>query len=336
MRTTLPPTSVPAIGAQRRPNGDLSWMGFASNPAYGTDPNRGWEIHGLNGSLKRVVKTVGSATDHHEMIQLANGNDLAISYKLRTGVNLTVLGMGTNQNVLDLVIQELRPNGTRRWSWNSADHVNTKEAVAAVRFTGPNTLSGDEVDLIHGNSVAEASNGDLIVSARGLNAIIRINRKTGKIAWKLGGNKPKNASTVDLVVKGDPFGGPRGQHDARLVPGGKLSLFDNQFGTTRPSRGLVYKLNVPAGTATLIYEHRNPRGEQSFGLGSMLYRSNGSAMIGWGARQPVIEELDANENRTFSFTWKSGGPQYRAEKYPLSAFNANQLRNNAGGSVQTP
>jgi hypothetical protein len=331
-------TSVPAIGLHRRPNGDLSWFGFASNRPYGVDANRGWEIHGINGSLKRVVKTVGNATtatDHHELLQLANGNDLAISYKLRTGVNLTVLGMGTNQNVVDLDIQEVRPNGTRKWRWNSKDHIDTAEAIAAVKRTDPNqTYTGNEVDLVHANSVQEAPNGDLIVSVRGLNAVIRINRQTGKIVWKLGGTAPFEPGAKHLAIKGDPFGGPLGQHDARLV-GNRLSMYDNQYLSpgTRPSRGLVYRLNTAAGTATMIYEHRNPRGEQSFGLGSMLYRSDGSAMIGWGARQPIIEELNAQQNRTFSFTWQSGGAQYRAHKYPLSAFDAQQLRNNAGGNA---
>jgi hypothetical protein len=117
-------------------------------------------------------------------------------------------------------------------------------------------------------------------------------------------------------------------------------MFDNQYvpppGTSKPPRGVVYKINGTAGTATMIYEHREPQNRTAFGLGSMRYRSDGSAMIGWGPIQPVIEELDANQKRTFAFIWQSGGPQYRAEKYPPSAFSASQLRNNAGGQAEAP
>ena len=65
----------------------------------------------------------------------------------------------------------------------------------------------------------------MIASFRNLDAVYKIKKSTGKIVWKLGGTRtPKS-----LTVKHDPHNYTLGaQHDARLLPDGTLTLFDNR------------------------------------------------------------------------------------------------------------
>ncbi len=340
-------TQAPVIGVHRRPDGRLAWSELLGG-AYGVDPSRGWEIHNLDGSLQRVVKTVGSPTDHHELLRLDSGNDLAITYKIRTGVDMTgvdckVLSGGSvpcGDVVTDLEIQELRPNGTVVWTWNSKDHTTPTESTQPFVLPDPNSPTNSAVDLFHANSVFEAGNGDLLVSARAMNAVFRINRNTGKIRWKLGGKPPTEPGAVDLQIVGDPFGGPVGQHDARIGDDGTITMFDNRtnplVSNPGPSRAVAYDVDVAAGTATMVDELRRSDGRTTLGLGSYIRNADGSGIIGWGPFQPVIEEVDSDGDRVFGFTWQSGGPQYRAVKYGPGAWDANALRNNAGGTAEHP
>ena len=91
------------------------------------------------------------------------------------------------------------------------------------------------LDLIHTNSVSLAPDGtgDLIISARSLDAVLRIRRNPGgaddgRILWKLGGTTPQSNGTVHYTMTGDPLGSFLRQHDAALLANGNVVLFDNQ------------------------------------------------------------------------------------------------------------
>ena len=332
-------TATPAIDMKLLPNGNLAWTPLLG-ASFGTNPTGAYEEHSLDGSLVRTWSTVGSPTDHHELLPLPNGNKLMVSYPVRTGVDITALGAGygSSEQVVDGLIQEIRPDGTVAWEWKSQDHIAPAETTAHIDglYIGAETPQGHVTDLLHINSVdVDPANGNLVVSARHLDAVFEIRRDPGQaddgtILWKVGGNAPTSPATKDITIVGDPLGGPRRQHDARLSADGHLTMYDNESSTANPARGLDYRLDVAAGTATLNWEYRRPDGAASFGLGSTRRLADGSTIICWGGLQPLLTELGPLGNTTIQVSQVPTGISYRSLKEPLATFDAATLRADAG------
>ena len=65
------------------------------------------------------------------------------------------------------------------WEWRTWEHLDPEtDCITAVQ---------DQREAwTHGNGVAELPNGDIALSFRNISTVIIIDRKTGKIIWKLG------------------------------------------------------------------------------------------------------------------------------------------------------
>ncbi len=113
-------------------------------------------------------------------------------------------------------------------------------------------------------------------------------------------------------------------------------MYDNQAGVPgRVSRAVAYRIDVAAGTATMLWERRNrePGGST---VGSVQQTAD-SVVINWGAgQQPFLEELALDGRRLLAVGLPFGGNSYRTIKYPPADFDVNVLRANAGGSVAAP
>ena len=245
--------------------------------------------------------------------------------------------------MVDTWIQEITPAGTLAWSWHSEDHIAVAETVAQLDQASIIQTVGSPtqvLDLVHANSVdVDPVTGDVIVSARHLDAVLRIRRSPGQpddgtVLWKLGGNAPTSATTTQLTILGDPFGGPRRQHDARLLPDGNITLFDNQsFHPGTSSRGVEYTLDLTAGTATMVGSWGRTDGQQAFGLGSMRRMPDGSTIIGWGAITDLLSDyLPGHSVRpAMVIRLPAGATNYRVVKLPPEALDESLLRATAGG-----
>jgi hypothetical protein len=136
---------------------------------------------------------------------------------------------------------------------------------------------------------------------------------------------------------GDPLGGPKRPHDARLN-GNVLTMLDNRAATGQPSRAVAYAIDTsnPADpTATMLWEFRNgaPGGAT---LGSVQQTDN-SVVVNWGAgQQPFLEELAFNGQRLMAIGLPNSGNSYRTVKYAPADFDVNVLRANAGGAIDSP
>jgi hypothetical protein len=84
-------TATPVIGVQLLPDGNLSWTPLLG-PSFGVQPTGAFQEHALGGTLVRTWSTVGTPTDHHEMLPLANGDMILASYHQRNGVDVSALG----------------------------------------------------------------------------------------------------------------------------------------------------------------------------------------------------------------------------------------------------
>jgi hypothetical protein len=70
------------------------------------------------------------------------------------------------------------------FEWHSLEHVGFEESTA-----GPNPDQRDAYDYFQINSVAEDNVGNLLVGARKTSAIYKVDRESGEVIWRLGGNR---------------------------------------------------------------------------------------------------------------------------------------------------
>jgi hypothetical protein len=96
-----------------------------------------------------------------------------------------------------------------------------------------------------------------VISCRHTDALYRIERKTGRVDWKLGGRH--TSKSLELI--GDPKYGSKsfgGQHDVRVLPDGTITVYDNGSRRERPPRLLRFRIDAGKRTATLIEQHTEP------------------------------------------------------------------------------
>ena len=184
-----------------------------------------------------------------------------------------------------------------------------------------NDVTNGIYDPWHYNSIEPTADG-YILSFRHLDAIYRItNTVAGPIQWKLGGT----ARSESLSIVDDPLGGTSGQHDARLLPDGSVSLFDNGtlgLGPRRPPRALRYVIDTQAKTATFAGALDDSEVGSSGCCGSARLLPGGDIVAGWGGT-PQIAEYAPDGTRLFRI---SGTFVYRGTPLLPGQFTAQQFR----------
>lgn len=242
-----------------------------------------YERYALDGTARGTASTAGVGADLHDIVGLPNGNLLVEAYPTREHVDLTALGGPADAAVLDALIQEVRPDGTVAWEWNSKDHIALEESAGWPLPAVLTEIGGQAVyDIVHLNSVEPTAGGDVIISARHLDAVYRLRRSDGSVAWKLGGTPTPQS----LAIAGDAYPALplSGQHDARLLADGTLTLHENGTrGGGRPPRALRFALDPAAGTATELEDVRDARVTSAFCCGSARRLPGGHWLMGWAA-----------------------------------------------------
>jgi Arylsulfotransferase (ASST) len=297
------------------PNGHLVW-GSLTGAAY--------QEHALNeDAVLHTYRTVGVPTDSHDLQVMANGDILLISYPQRSGVDISQFVPGqTSASVIDAVIQEIdATDGHLVWSWNSKDHIGLNETDPQwwPRLSAP-------YDLVHMNSVEDDGDG-IIFSARHLDAIYRIDKATGEIDWKLGSSDPVTRTNKSLTVLNDPFGNHPfgGQHDARRLADGTVTLHDNGTGVNRDPRAVRYSIDPVARTATLVESVSDPQVHGSFCCGGARKLPTGDWVVSWGAG-PLVEEMTPTSQRVLALNFADGHFSYRVEPIMPVRLDASTLR----------
>ncbi len=314
---------------------------FASAPAsgFGRDPNGGFDVYNLEtNQITGRIKTVNAPTDFHELRMLPNGNRLLLSYPLKHGVDLTGLTAtpmpGPNSTIADCEVQEVNPQGQLVYKWDASDHI---DPVTENKFVGVDSINNETVyDVYHCNSIDAIPGGDLLVSVRHAFAVVRIRRSDSKIIWKLGGTANNKDSAQHITIQNYPQGTLSAQHDARYLPNGNISVFDNQSFSPGPAQGVEFALNLTAGTAAPVFQFGQPLGKPSFATGNFRRYGDGDSVICWGflafggPNEQLFSEVNAAGEDVLDVAFGSGDPPYRAVKVPTTRFDVNVLRDNAG------
>ena len=163
------------------------------------------------------------------------------------------------------------------WSWSSYGRIGLDESVIRPQCNNPSPW-----DYWHSNSIDKFPNGDYLVSGRRSYTVYRINRETGDIVWRLGGQKS------DFKMKGFELGG---QHAVKIVKTDNrfitLSIFDNAVGPSHPpttyenSRGLIVRLDTKAMTAKILQQFDHPEGGYAHERGNMHLLDNKNVWLCW-------------------------------------------------------
>jgi Arylsulfotransferase (ASST) len=209
--------------------------------------------------------------------------------------------------IVDTAIQQIDVHtGLVRWEWHSLDHIGAEESeVEAPSGASP-------WDYFHLNSIDRTPSGDLLISARSTWAGYLLQSGSGKVLWRLGGNK----SSFEM----GPGTKMAWQHDGRVMADGELTFFDD--GSNPPihsqSRGLRIALDPKTHQARLSksYIHTDPP-LLAASQGNMQTLANGNVLLGYGG-VPAISEFAPDGSLVFDAHQPFDMSFYRAFRRPWS------------------
>ena len=192
--------------------GRIVWGQFSS-PGFGTNPALGYEVRELDGTFVKLWRTVGAPTDYHDIVELPGWgpSDDRVRHSTRhRGPDVTGPAEESdhvytaNEQIVDSIVQRVRPDDSVAWTWNSADHI---DEIAETTFPMWFPFCAC-ADLVHVNAIDVTPAGDVLVSARNLDSVLVVrdpgavgDPTAGEIIARYGGQ----LSTV--TFNDPPYGG---------------------------------------------------------------------------------------------------------------------------------
>jgi hypothetical protein len=248
----------------------------------------------------RVLWEVRHPDHHHDGIRLCNGNVLLLCLA-RLPQNLVAAvrgGMPGTEHKGEMYadyLVEMTTDGVVVWEWRIWEHLDPE----TVRITA---VQERREEWAHGNGVAELPNGDIVVSFRTISTVIIIDRKTGKIIWKLG--------APPLC----------GQHAPTPLQNGNLLIFDN--GPHRLDHPMPFSrvIEVERSTLKIIWEYREKRESDFFSprISNAQRLPNGNTLICEGDFGRLFEVTAGGE-----LVWEYVNPYFEG---PANAQNNRVFR----------
>ena len=252
----------------------------------------------------------GYNTDFHDMVMLSNKHTFLMSYDFqKVHMDTVIAGGDSDATVIGTIIQELDEDKNVKLQWRSWDHYKITDATYDIN------LRASTIDYVHANSIEIDYDGNILLSARYLDEITKIDRQTGNIIWRLGGKYCKNN---EFTFLNDPIGFSH-QHDVRRLLNGNITLFDNgNLHSPRYSRVAEYQVDEVNKFVSLVWEYKNDPQTYSPAMGSARRLSNHNSIIGWGGlTTPVsISEVQPDGTVSFYLTLPDTLINYRAFKFP--------------------
>ena len=246
----------------------------------------------------------GYGTDEHELQFLPNGHVLMIGLDYRSvDMSKIVSGGNPNATVIGNTVIELDKNNNIVFEWKSWDHYKITDAEHI-------NLTNATLDYVHMNAISVDDDGNLVVSARHLSEITKIDHKTGDIIWRLGGKNNQ------FTYVNDPYKNSY-QHDIRALGNNHYTIFDNGNYHNPPfSRAVEYKIDTSQKTATLVWQYRNNPDYYSWWMGDVQRLPNGNTLIGWAdASVPKVTEVTPSGEKVYQLDFVNPANCYRAFKF---------------------
>ena len=284
------------------PDGSLAWYWTLG----GT-----WERLDSSLTVTESFDIQGGENDYHDLELLPNGHRLLLGQEI---VSVTLEDSipdpaEPDRALIDCLIEEQDEQGNVVWFWRASEHIPPTWCTHCF-------WNASLIDAYHHNAFQTLENGDVLLCLRNMDAVVRINRQTDELVWVAGGP----FSDFALTGPGEEFRHP---HDAHLVDGNRLLVFDNGTGKNPMiTRGVEYEINEETGTLTQVQEWVHPDGNYASSQGSIQRIEGGGTLIGWGTAASdlsgggLVTEYDAEGNLLGSIHFPSNHFSYRARKVP--------------------
>jgi len=263
--------------------------------------------------IDMIKPAQGYQANEHELQLLPNGHYLWLVDETRiVDMSKLVANGNPRASVTGQVIQELDQKEHVVFEWHTLDYIPVTDS--------DQDLTAGQIDYTHSNAVQQDTDGNLLLSSRHLDEIIKINRQTGAIMWRLGG---KENQFVFLLAPG--VSGPAEfykQHDVRRLPDGHISIFDNHNDhQPQVSRALEYVVDETAKTATLVWAYNATAADFALAMGNLQRLPNGNAFIDWGSNlYPNITELKPDGTKALEIDFGKSYVSYRAFRFPWHGY----------------
>jgi hypothetical protein len=244
----------------------------------------------------------GVKIDHHEFNLTAKDTALVTIFWPHSGVDTSKIGGNTNSTIVSGVCQEIDPaTGKLLFHWDSLEHVPVEKTYEAFAGGTPD----DPYDYFHINSLAYASDGNLLISSRDTWCIYKVSRQDGHIIWRLNGK--------DSDFEMGPGTHFYWQHHVRPHADGIMTVFDNGAlpAEEKQSRALVLHVDETKMKVTLEHAYTHP-GQKllASAMGSCQLLPNGNVFVGWGTN-PYFSEFAADGKLVLAGEMTPGNPSYR-------------------------
>ena len=199
----------------------------------------------------------GAARQNHDWQRLPNGNTL-----LLVTIPHAVKEIGPKE-IGDQAIDEVTPDGELVWQWVAGDHLKEFGFSAEgmrylrerVRRNPPEPygyLEINDMQVLGANHWFDEGDKrfdpeNIMIDTRKGNVVLIIERKTGKVVWRLGpyfeGSEYSPDQRIGNKTLPRPVDQISGQHDAHIIPeglpgAGHLLLFDDEGGAGFPPAAL--------------------------------------------------------------------------------------------------
>jgi hypothetical protein len=280
------------------------WQGPVTIAAYGLGEG---VIADTSYRTQHVVHAGnGYEMDIHEFVLTPDGDVLFPVYSL-VKVHLPGTPAGQLTQLVDAIVQEVDVRSGRVvWEWHALGHIPLSQSYA----TPGNSAY---YDAYHFNAIQPLSKGRVLISARDTSAIYDVDRARNRIVWRLGGK----ASSFKLAA-GARFWF---QHDAQMLSGNRVSLFDDEAGPPQKapsSRALILRLDMRHHVARVAAQYHRPGNTSAQSEGSVQSLAGGSIFAGFGA-EPFFSEWTRAGKLVYDASLPQDDGSYRVRSYTWSA-----------------
>jgi len=260
--------------------------------------------------------------DFHELTVLEDGTYYILGEEyVVVDLSQVVPGGQTNATLITQNIHHIDNQDNEIWRWRSFDHYDILDADSAVNLTR------SVINWSHCNSIKVDYDGNILLSTRNFNEVTKINRQTGNIIWRFGGERNQ------FQFINDSRGFAR-QHDAKRNAAGNLILFDNGVRLEPQYSSLVeYALDEDSLTATLVRRFSRDETVWSRIRGGVQGLPNGNHLICWGeSNEPAVTEINSDNEIVYELSFPNGGHRYRSFRFPWKTnyFSVNRDSVNFG------
>jgi len=262
----------------------------------------------LDGSYQEITRVRagnGYRGDLHEFLITPEDTALMTIYN-PVRRDLSPIGGSKDSVVWEGIVQEVDIEmGEVLFEWHSLDHVGLDES-----YGEPPKKPKWGFDYFHINSIDVDHDGNLLVGGHTTFTVYKVDHNSGKVIWRLGGKK----SDFEM----GPGTRTRYQHDARRLPDGTITVFDNGgVHKDEQSRGIVLELDEEEMSATLVRQYAHPDKRLAATMGNMQVLPNSNVFIGWG-NLPGLSKFNSDGELLFDAKFPPKVDSYRAFCFPWS------------------